>query len=100
MSGRDGMMTVIKFVGWLMMAAGGLIAVTAGACTVFVGLPMMLSSLDYPLGVWGNLMMVAIVGGIPILVGTGLFIGGRVLARKGEIRQRPPRRVEETREPD
>lgn len=100
MSGRDGATAVVRFFGWLLMGIGGLIAVTAGACTLLVGVPFVLSSLTYAEGVPGSLLLILILGGVPLLTGIGIFIGGRVLARQGEVRQLPPRRIEEDGGPD
>jgi hypothetical protein len=81
--------TVAQFFGWLLMAVGGLIMLTAGGCSVFV----LLSSLGYPEGLPGMLMMILMFGGVPILVGLGLFLAGRHLAKAGAPRQSPPSRI-------
>jgi len=77
-------MTVIKFFGWLLMGIGGVIALSAGACTLIFGVQMIQSSLQYPQSVSGSLFLILIFGGIPIGVGVGLFIAGRALARSGK----------------
>lgn len=89
MTNSDSGTTVTRFFGWLLVGAGALIMLTAGACSVFV----VLSSLGYPEGLPGALMMVLLFGGVPILVGLALFAVGRRLARVGAPRQLPPRRV-------
>jgi hypothetical protein len=76
-------MSVIRFFGWLLMAMGGLIALTAGACTLIVGGQMIWASLQYAQGIPGSLFLILIFGGVPIMVGIGLFIAGRALARSG-----------------
>jgi len=68
-----------QFFGGLMLAIGILIMTGSGLCTLFVigsGLSTMhigeaLTMLPLPL----------IVGGIPFLIGLGLFFGGRSLLR-------------------
>jgi len=95
MSGRDGAMTVMKFLGWLLMAIGVVIAGTAGACTLVVGVPFFLSTLSYPQGLPESLVLMLVLGGIPLLVGIGVFFGGRWLARRGDIRRRSPRRIDD-----
>lgn len=81
---------VAQFFGWLLMGVGGLIAVTSGACSVFVFITT-LSDTSY---IGGNLMMILLFGGIPFAVGAVVFVFGRFLARMGETKQRPPRRVQ------
>lgn len=80
---------VAQFFGWLLMGVGGLIAFTAGACSLLV----LLSSLSYLDGLPSTLIMIAGFGGIPILVGVAVFVAGRYLARRGRSHQRPPRRL-------
>lgn len=88
-------MTVVKFFGWLLMAIGVVVAGTAGACTIFVGVPFVLSTLSYPQGIPETVGLMLVFGGIPLVVGVGVFLGGRWLARKGDIRQQPPRRIDD-----
>ncbi|MDZ4364487.1 hypothetical protein [Brevundimonas sp.] len=93
MSPRQERNPVLAFLGWLLMGIGGLIVVTAGACTAIFAVPAMLSSFQYPEGLPQLLFMVFLFGGVPILVGIGLFVGGRAMA--GRVRRLPPRRVED-----
>lgn len=86
---------VVAFLGWLLMAIGGLIVVTAGACTAIFAVPAILSSLEYPAGLPGLLAMILIFGGVPILVGIGLFLGGRALARRTKVSGLQTRPVED-----
>lgn len=85
----------LVFFGWLLMGIGGLIAVTAGACTVIFAVPAVQSSLEYPEGLPGTLLMLFIFGGIPLLFGIALFIAGRAIAGGPRVRQLPPRRIED-----
>lgn len=87
---------VAKFFGWLLMGAGALVAVTTGCCTVyFLAAPLLQGGgADYFGGMLSWIVLVMIVGGIPCLVGVGVFLLGRFLARRGEVRQLPPRRLD------
>eukprot|EP01037_Dinobryon_pediforme_P012216 gene12216-12302_t len=89
------------FLGYLMMAVGGMIAALCGSCTIFsVGalvLPtfedasQILTRLDQLLPVF---MMVMMVGGIPTVAGAILFVSG--LRRVGLIDkkgQKPPYKI-------
>ena len=95
MSPRPEPNPAVVLLGWLLMGIGGLIAVTAGACSVIVGIPAILSALEYPEGLPNMLVMVVIFGGIPLLFGIGVFVGGRVMADRWSVKQRPPRRIED-----
>lgn len=95
MSPRQERNPVVVFLGWLLMGIGGLIAVTAGACSAIFAIPAVLSSLEYPGGLPGMLVMVLIFGGVPILFGIGLFVAGRAIARPSRVRRLPPRAVED-----
>jgi hypothetical protein len=88
---------VAAFFGWLLMCGGALVAVTTGACTVyFLAAPILQGGgLEYFGGLLSWVMLVMIIGGIPCLIGVGMFFLGRFIARKGEARQLPPRRVED-----
>ncbi len=95
MSPRPERSPAVVFLGWLLIGIGGLITVTAGACTAIFAVPGILSSLEHPEGVPGLLLMVLIFGGIPILFGIGLVVAGRALARRPGARDRPARPVED-----
>ncbi len=71
----------VVFLGWLLMAVGALIALTTGACTAWVlaGLFANGSGGYGSAGGWALLSL--LFGGVPCLVGLGLFFGGRRLAR-------------------
>lgn len=74
----------VRFFGWLLMGAGGLIAVTAGACSLFVLGSMLISGgsgAEPYLGLVGMLLTVMMVGGIPFGVGAALFFAGRTISR-------------------
>ncbi len=74
---------VRKFFGWLLMAVGGLIAGTTGACSLYILATSIFSGGD--LGYFGGLLswiaLVLVVGGIPCLIGVAVFFGGRALCR-------------------
>lgn len=75
-----------RFFGGLLMVVGGLMAALAGLCTiVFVGAVV----LEMGRGnqtIFGEtasfLMLSAVVGGVPIILGVGLFFLGRFMWRK------------------
>lgn len=89
---------VVAFFGWLLMCSGALVAVTTGACTVFMVVAPVLQGggVEYFGGLLSWLVLVMIVGGVPCLIGMGMFFLGRLIARRGNARQLPPRKVEET----
>ena len=67
------------FFGWLLMAVGGLIALTAGACSLLFLVSMgTAGSWD---GLSGLLLLMLIFGGVPILIGVGLIYAGRRISR-------------------
>ena len=73
---------VVRFFGWLLMGIGGLIAVTAGACSLYFLVSMVASTGSGGFGgVLGSLGLVAAFGGVPIAVGVGLFVAGRAISR-------------------
>lgn len=72
---------VVTFFGWLLMGIGGLIAVTAGACSLYF-LVSMLGGGSGGFGGWiSALGLVMLFGGIPFAVGAALFFAGRVISR-------------------
>ncbi len=90
MSERGGRRPVWIFMGRLLMAAGALIALTTGACTLYVLASLLVGgSGDYlDAGSWA--LMIFVIGGLPCLIGTGLFFGGRSLSRSGRARTAQP----------
>lgn len=75
-----------RFFGGLLMVVGGLMATLAGLCTV-----MFVGSVVLEMGrgnqtIFGEsasfLMLSAVVGGVPIILGVALFFLGRFLWRK------------------
>lgn len=88
---------VAAFFGWLLMCGGGLVAVTTGVCTVyFLAAPILQGGgVEYFGGLLSWIVLVMIVGGVPCLIGIGMFFLGRFVARRGNARQLPPRQVEE-----
>ena len=89
MTNGDERSPTVRFFGWLLMGVGGLIAVTAGACSLFILGSMLIdgggATPYFQTG--GMLIMVAIVGGVPFAVGTALFFGGRAISRPRITRQ-------------
>ena len=78
--------TTGRFFGGLLMVVGGLMATLAGLCTV-----MFVGSVVLEMGrgnqtIFGEsasfLMLSAVVGGVPIILGVALFFLGRFLWRK------------------
>jgi hypothetical protein len=67
-------------IGGLMLAAGILIAGASGLCSLVI-IVMGIGSINEPGELMSGLLMVTLVGGIPFLLGLGLFIGGRALIR-------------------
>ena len=87
-----------RFLGYLMMAVGGMIAVLCGGCTVYVTAATVLAphaNLSQTLATLGDLSpFLAVFGGAPTLVGVVLFVSG--LRRAGLIDkqgQKPPYKV-------
>ena len=80
-----------RFVGGLLMAIGGLIAGLCGLCTGVYAVVMIVSVASAALAgdgwraltaMGGAVMVALIVGGVPIAIGTGLFVIGRRQLRR------------------
>ena len=82
---------VAVFFGWLLMCAGALVAATTGACTVFfLAAPVLQGGgVEYFGGLLSWIVLVMIVGGIPCLVGIGLFLLGREIKRVRKPERHP-----------
>jgi hypothetical protein len=80
---RDDPNPLAKFLGWLLMGVGALIALTTGACTAFfLTMPMLQGGGSAGVGeVMGWVGLVLAVGGLPCLVGICLFFVGRAISR-------------------
>ena len=90
MSDRPEPNPVTRFFGGLMMAAGGVIAVTSGLCSVVLTVMALGDAIQRPSGNVGELLtlgvpMVLLFGGIPFAVGLGLFFIGRKLYREHPV---------------
>lgn len=76
---------IARFFGGLLMAVGGLIAVTAGLCSLSFVVIDIWQRFAYQRSGFAatptELTIVMIFGGIPFAVGAGLFLGGRALWR-------------------
>jgi len=70
---------VAVFFGFLLMAVGGLIVLTAGACSAMA--LAYLGTTDSLDGMLGMLMSVLLFGGLPLAAGAGLFIVGRRISK-------------------
>lgn len=81
---------VARFFGGLLMAVGGLIAVTAGLCSLAITGMGLFAPAAGPQDFIESLPMVLIAGGGPFVVGLLLFLGGRVLFRGSPPGQWPP----------
>lgn len=69
------------FFGWILMAVGGLIALTCGLCTLGVAAYGVSGQAGSPPGPMSVVMMALIFGGVPTAAGVGLFILGLRLTR-------------------
>lgn len=75
--------------GGLLMGLGILIATLSGMCTLIFGGGTLFDS--YGVGVDTQmLMLVLIYGGVPFMIGVGLFFAGRALLRDGEAQDYSP----------
>ena len=71
----------VRFFGWLLMGIGGLIALTAGACSLVFLVSMLSSGGDGLDGLVNALGLLLLFGGIPIAVGLALIFAGREISR-------------------
>jgi hypothetical protein len=85
MSGPPQRMTATRFFGGLLMAAGGLIAVSAGLCSVVVSIMALTETSSTAEMITSGLPLVLLFGGVPVAIGLTLFFVGR-----GLYRERPP----------
>ena len=82
------------FFGLLLMAVGGLIAVTCGLCTLVVGGLFVVSAVSVggmlagPSALSG-LLLPLIVGGVPAAGGAYVFVVGRRMFRRGRDEPKP-----------
>ena len=68
-----------RLFGGVLLAAGILIGGASGLCTlVFLGIGLSEGINEYT---FSMLPLVLVVGGIPLVIGIGLFFGGRALLR-------------------
>lgn len=72
-----------KLLGGILQAVGILIAGASGLCSLFFIVSMIPQSGDTG-GALGLLMLIAMIGGIPFLIGFGLFRWGRSIVRQAE----------------
>jgi hypothetical protein len=82
MSDAPHRMTATRFFGGLLMAAGGLIAVSAGLCSVVVSVMGLMESGTTEEILTAGLPLVLLFGGVPIAIGLTLFFVGRSLYRE------------------
>ena len=77
--------SVVRFFGAILMAVGGLVAVLCGGCTaIAVGLGVYEIAVGKARGEdFGLIVMFLIFGGVPFVVGAGLFLAGRAMRRAG-----------------
>ncbi len=73
------------FFGGILLAIGILIAGASGLCTITFVVSAIGSAVNshQEFGGAGMIPLIAIVGGIPFLVGVGLIFAGRALIRSG-----------------
>lgn len=83
---------VARFFGWLLMGVGALVATTTGACTLYFLAASFAESGD--MSYWGGMLswivMVLIAGGLPCLIGVGVFLIGRAISRPRRGRRPEP----------
>ena len=88
MSPRPERNPAVVFFGWLLMGIGGLIAVTAGACSLYFLAGVLGAGggggLD---GLMSGLGLILLFGGVPIAVGLALIVAGRAISRPGGARR-------------
>lgn len=72
--------------GGILLAVGLIVMTLSGLCSgVFI--VMMLAEGSFDSEMLSILMMPLIVGGVPFVIGLGLFVLGRVLLREGRAEQ-------------
>ncbi|MCW3849022.1 hypothetical protein OF829_17420 [Sphingomonas sp. LB-2] len=69
--------------GGILLAVGGLIALASGLCSGWF-LVMMLSSSGSGAEILGMIPMILAFGGVPFVIGLGLFFWGRSLIRSAQ----------------
>ncbi|MDZ4364488.1 hypothetical protein [Brevundimonas sp.] len=78
---------LIRFLAWLLMAVGVLIALTAGACSLIFMVIFLPAGTSNYFGDLGDMILLLLtVGGIPLLIGLALFFGGLRLSRPSRTR--------------
>jgi hypothetical protein len=82
MSGPPRRMTATRFFGGLMMAAGGLIAVSAGLCSAVISVMGLTDGGTTEEILTEGVPLVLVVGGTPFAIGVTLFFVGRRLYRE------------------
>ncbi len=82
-----------RFVGMLLMAAGGLLALLCGLCTAVFSVGFIVSATDgrYPTQL-SPLLLPLIIGGVPTAAGVTLFWVGLNIFRDGRRRRGHPER--------
>jgi hypothetical protein len=82
-----------KLIGGILLAVGTLIAGVSGICTLVVVGSSLASPNEWTgggaSGLFGSFMIVLIVGGIPFLLGLGLFLLGRRMLRRDDAATSP-----------
>lgn len=71
-------MSVKQFFGWLLVVIGVLIMLLSGGCSLY----FLIGTLGADPGLYS---LVLLFGGIPFLIGWGLYAGGRKLAGKKAV---------------
>ncbi len=75
-----------RFLGCLLMATGGMVALLCGLCTIWVGATMF-SPGQGDLG--AALLIPLVIGGVPAAGGVALFVVGLQMFREGQKRRNP-----------
>ncbi len=90
MTGQNGKSPVVRFLAWLLMGVGVLVALTTGACTLYVLAGLIANGTGGYGGVGEWIGLSLVIGGLPCLIGVALFFGGRRLGRPAPARVTPP----------
>jgi hypothetical protein len=80
---------VQAFFGAALMAVGALMGGLCGLCTAVFVIGGLFSGGGAEFGGAGMVVMALVIGGLPTLIGVGLFFGGRALWRDAQPPARP-----------
>jgi hypothetical protein len=80
----EGKDLIVRLFGAMLMAVGGLIVVLCGLCSAAFLVNVLTSASQYgnSAGALSTILFILPIGGVPILIGVGIFFWGRVLFRR------------------